>query len=183
MKYLINFLNYLRFPFFRKKSFYSDTYRSVIDIVKPGDLIFTKSGGFLLNLLNPSKKYKHVGIVVSNINANVHIVEATGDGVIRSHLFDFLKEKTIMGVYRNMVTSDMHNVVRIAMDHVGRPYDYSFEPGNKKYYCFELAAYAYEAIPSIIIKKQRVLWDYRYLAQSFVNSVQFKLMGEFSVED
>lgn len=173
MKFLISLFGWIKFPFFKRKSFGSRAYRNFIEMVRPGDLVFTKSDGFFLNILNPSKPYKHVGIVTVVHDSDVFIVEAVGKGVVKTHAFDFFKDKSHMGIYRIGDYGNLYRVIRSAVDKIGSAYDHSFASGNKKYYCFELAALAFRPIPSIIIKKRKVLWREQFLAQSFIDSAQF----------
>jgi len=177
MKKLIKLLGELKFPLFKRQNLKADAFNSVREQAKVGDVIFSTSAGFFVNILNPSKPYKHAGIISRVEGCQIIVTEAIGKGVVETDLFDFFENKTMIALYSPNMKADME----IVQACVGLPYDYLFKKGNKKYYCFELVAYAFKPNQSIIIERIKVLWQRKYLAQSFINNRNFKLKGEFNV--
>jgi hypothetical protein len=176
MKKLINFFGFLKFPFFKRKNLNGKVFYRFKHEVKVGDIVLSKSKGFFINGLNPSKPYKHGGIVTRVTTSRVWVTEATTKGVKNSTLFDFFEDKTDICILRHINAEhrrdELLEVCKVADSLENCQYDFHFSSGNNKYYCFELIAKAYKHI-RIIFPLFDSFGSKRYLAQSFLEHEDF----------
>lgn len=127
----------------------------IAELVKPGDVLLSRTLGELTNYFIPGF-YSHAAIMVQN----QQIVEAVGDGVRQIPLGKFLMDKDFVGVFRYRFGAPARNVwaARVAETYVGHAkYDFEFEIGDDEFYCSELVWHAYkETYPNLKFTKREV---------------------------
>ena len=193
--WLIKLLSKLRFPFFKRPNLKSKAYHNICYKAQVGDILLTTSRAFFLNTFNPSRDYKHAGIItrVEKHSNTIWITEATSRGVVLTELFDFFEDKTDIALLRYDTPDLLDEVAARAESKLGLKYDYNFESDNKKYYCFELIVEAFKYFPNFLIEKVTPEWIFplsmfnifkgkRYLAESFTENPRFKLIYKRSVD-
>ena len=107
--------------------------------LRPGDIILTKTNGYLSNLF--IGKWTHAGIY----SGYDSVVEATTEGGVgEKHLIDFLLTKDKIKIIRpvNLTDQFIRLAIRRAKSHIGKPYDFKFQPSTNAFYCSELLLYA-----------------------------------------
>jgi len=128
------------------------------DQIEVGDVLLTKQKYELTNFFNPAD-FKHSAIYVGGADIK-YVVEATGDGVIRTDLVTFLTSKDEVLIFRpTFLQQDrLRMVATNALRKIGQGYDYMFEDGNGYYYCFELVVDSFRMeCPEIRFKKIEVV--------------------------
>jgi uncharacterized protein YycO len=117
-----------------------DDFYSIQAQVQSGDIILSQVRWHLTNLFIPGM-WKHAAIVVDNKT----IVEATGEGVHFSSLYDFISTKDYLIVLRLKSDDKTTPVIASAISQkfVGCGYDYEFDNKNNQYFCSEVADTAY----------------------------------------
>ena len=113
---------------------------SLKSILLPGDVLLTYSLGELTNKFIEGQ-YKHCAMYAGA----ERVIEAVGSGVRGESLEDFCASKDLIGVFRARFCDEAtaKKAVQFAEKQIGQPYDYSFEPNEKAFYCAELVATAY----------------------------------------
>lgn len=116
-------------------------YRQALEILKPGMVFLTHTFGELSSALIPGD-FKHGAIYVGDRQ----IVEATGEGVHKTDLIDFMLSKDVIAIVEPLFCDEEHmaNAAMWALTQIGSPYDYDFMSNNKAFYCFELTYAAYQ---------------------------------------
>lgn len=123
-----------------------------------GDLLFSVGAGSAMQGAitaatgrERTLNFTHVGIFVAAHGAD-SVLEATSDGGVRmTPLADFLGHSAKIGgrpvvvAMRLRDTTGTAAALERARRLLGRPYDYSFRPGNDAYYCSELVHVCYLA--------------------------------------
>jgi len=139
---LIRFLGKVHAPWITKK-ITSEDYDSIQSVMRPGDILTSKTEGYLTNILIPGY-WKHSAI----IGQDQRIVEAVGEGVREVDLFTFLCSKDEVALLRPTFCSDEEALLAFEAAEVlvGCPYDYEFSLGNKAFYCAELLYLSYKLI-------------------------------------
>ena len=134
---LMVFLGKMTAPWVTKKICEKD-YLAIKREMRSGDVILSQINGHATNLFIPGK-WKHAAIVCST-----GVVEAVGDGVQFTSLFDFLRTKDRVCLLRPKFLSqdEALEASRIAFALIGCPYDYFFVGNNKEFYCSELVLHA-----------------------------------------
>ena len=152
--------------------------REILSALRPGDILCRGYVNYLDGYFIPGK-YSHSGIFVGN-NTVIH---AIAEGVERCDVLDFLKCDCVCIVR----PKDKHSTT-LAVDrahgYLGTNYDFNFTAGDEALYCHELTATCYREKK---IKKHipKLLWglikgkEPLYLAQSFIESDDFTVIGEF----
>ena len=137
---LIRFLGKLQAPWVTKKITGYD-YEEILSKIRPGDILLTRALGFFSNFLIPGY-WKHVGVMCEGN----YVVEALGDGVVKTYLADFVLSKDSVMVVRPTFCNEKIacEASREALNYVGANYDYEFELDNEAFYCSELAYQAYK---------------------------------------
>ena len=108
-----------------------------INDLKDGDLLFmSDSSEMSLNIQKSTGKFSHVAIYFSP-----YIFHASFKyGVVKQSLCDFFsEEKRIVFVYRYSLIN-LKKVKAEAEKYLGLPYNYSFLPDDKGFYCSEYIA-------------------------------------------
>ena len=152
--------------------------REILDLVQPGDIIARGYVNYLDGYFIPGK-YSHTGVVIS-ANTMIHSV---AEGVCKVDILDFLQCDRCC-IIRPKLASAVPVAIDRAHDYLGTKYDFSFSEGDDALYCHELTASCYKDlkiqkhIPTLfggLIKKKEPV----FLAQSFIESEDFKVIGEF----
>ncbi len=127
-------------------SFAKDVY-----VPRDGDLLFVvdSSSRFSKAITDAtawgdSLKYSHVAIVALE-NGEPYVLEASSRrGVVRTEWDDFMGtpgsdgEKIKVVIMRLKIDFPIAQVIARAKSHLGKAYDWSFQPDNDKFYCSEL---------------------------------------------
>jgi uncharacterized protein YycO len=110
------------------------------NLLLPGDVLLTFSLGELTNSFIEGE-FKHCAMYAGL----GRIIEAVGSGVRGESLEEFCASKDLIGVFRARFCDEAtaKKAVQFAEKQIGQPYDYSFEPNEKAFYCAELVATAY----------------------------------------
>lgn len=122
-----------------REIFYED-YEDLIENIQVGDGVLSFSKGELTNYLIEGE-YKHCAIYVG-IGT---VVEAVGSGVRRVPFTKFCSSKDKIAIVRpSFCDTEAKALAALkAIELVGKPYDYEFEPNEEAFYCAELLAYCY----------------------------------------
>lgn len=128
-------------PHAREISF--EDYADIIDVIMPGDVLLSYSKGEMTNYLIPGQ-YKHCAMFVGR----TRIVEAVGGGVHTELLSKFLSSKDRIAILRPRFCDQFQatDAAAAALNAIGKPYDFSFEPNEKAFYCAELILYCYNRV-------------------------------------
>lgn len=128
-------------PWIVKRVNYTD-YNSIFMMHQQGDVLLSYTKGHLTNLFIAGE-FKHAAMVCDGC-----VIEAIGEGVVKTALFDFLRTKDRVALLRpNFCTAfESMSAAEIAKQFIGYQYDYLFEAGNKQFYCSELWIYCYNLI-------------------------------------
>lgn len=127
---------YVPFPHRKVKASH---YLIIKNLLRPGDIILTKTNGYLSNIF--IGKWTHAGMY----SGYDSVIEATTErGVQEKHLIDFLLTKDRIKVIRPVGVSGQHITlaIRRAKLHIGKPYDFKFQPNVNAFYCSELLLHA-----------------------------------------
>jgi uncharacterized protein YycO len=115
-------------------------------LIQPGDIIVTRIRWHLTNLFIP-KFWKHASIV----SPRKTIIEAIGEGVVETDLFDFISTKDYVCVLRLVDKTSAHLQASMnALNTVGLKYDYEFEDNDNEYYCSELVYWAFQRAGTLL---------------------------------
>jgi hypothetical protein len=131
-------------------------YLDLEKILEPGDVIVTRTSLTPTNLLIPGF-YKHVGIYTFPDSG---VVEALGRGVVLTSLKEFITTKDYFCVLRSTQVKgfDTDLIAEKALQYVGYPYDYHFDPHNENFYCAELVWHAYHStVPDYSFVRREIL--------------------------
>ena len=155
--------------------FPDDFYMRFIQLVKPGDVILTRTDKSLTNILIPGK-YKHAAMYV-----HPEFVEASYPSVRLIGLANMLQKSNHICVVRprgfnQLQVNDAINNMR---NLVGLPYDFMFEPGEKAFYCSEAITYSYQmANKEFSFVKRSILGVDTVIPDDFRTAGQFKIILE-----
>jgi uncharacterized protein YycO len=137
-----------------KKLICSHDYLTIIKEMRAGDILVSRTKGELGNLFIP-EFFKHVAMVISS----EFVIEAVSSGVIKTHIFDFIRSKDYICLYRPISTipqETIGNAVSMALSFLGLGYDYTFSTENKRFYCSELVAQSYAMNGVEMVSSQNV---------------------------
>jgi len=111
--------------------------------MKNGMILVTNTRGELTSAIIPGF-FSHVGELIS-VN---DVIEATGAGVHKTDLIDFLLSRDYAVLLKPKWLSEyqMEKAARIAESMEGRGYDYTFSADSEQFYCSELAVYSYKQV-------------------------------------
>ena len=146
----------------------NNDYEYLKSTLKPYDIILTRSNGELTNLFIKGF-YTHATMVVNN---SCDVIEATGDGVHTTSLFDLLKRIDYCAVitYRYNNTSKPIPMIK----YIGKPYDYLFKSKNSSYYCSELVLSILEDINNTKIVSDKVIYPSEMLENDKMFDVYYR---------
>lgn len=144
---IVKFIGKIHVPFSRSK-ITGVQYYKYRDKIQPGDVLLSKTDGELSNIINP-EDLKHAALYVGSIDATPvrYVIEATGHGVKYTDLVTFLTTKSrVVGSRPKFLDGRGSEVGYFAKDFLGIKYDYTFELGAARLYCFELLFEIYSAM-------------------------------------
>jgi uncharacterized protein YycO len=128
-------------PFSERLLTGKDFYK-IIELIKPGDILLSRTRYHLTNIFIPGF-FKHSSLIVDKNN----IIESTAEGVHLTSLYDFISTKDYIGISRlNSLYSynkSIDDIVKIAIKQLGKFYDYEFSSDDKQFYCAELIYFSY----------------------------------------
>jgi uncharacterized protein YycO len=136
---------------------------AIIGMIKPGDILLTHTRGELSNIA-----LDHWGH--GAIYSLSGLWEAVTAGVKPTELMFFLSRKDDVLVLRPRFGVDTSRLDRYCKYAEGTAYDYSFETGAEKIYCFEYCADAIMESSSAKIETKRTPLGKQYLASSFLEN-------------
>lgn len=131
------------FPYLKKTMTGTDYY-DALKITKPGMVFLTRSNGYLSNFFIPGY-WKHAAIYCNPIGHRPCVIEAVENGVKKTDLITFLMTKDVCGIFSPSFanSAQMVQASKIALDQLGKPYDFAFQTDNEAFYCSELIYHAY----------------------------------------
>lgn len=147
-------------------------YRRIKSVLKPGDIIMRRFDQYVDNWFIRGR-YSHAGIY----EGSNYVIHAASPNVARIDLYDFCKCDHIV-VLRPR--DCQQNALQSARAFLGTPYDFGYESGTERLYCFELCAKCYLDLDVkkfdtnwLLIKRKGV-----YYGDSFLESEDFKVVFE-----
>ena len=123
----------------RKNYLTRKDYKKSIKDLQKGDLLLVGthqrlSALFIGGIVTHSQLYE----------GNGSIIHAVSDGVERMTYKKIFKEHDTLIILRpKKVGKKVEKVIEFARNQIGKPFDFDFGPGQKKYYCAELVNNAY----------------------------------------
>lgn len=149
--------------------------REAMNVLQPGDIILRGYREYLDGMFIPGA-YSHTGIF---IGGNI-VCHAVAEGVSKIDVIDFLRCDRFC-ILRPK--SGQKEAIARVVSWLGKPYDFSFEEEDDRFYCHELGAHAYKELN---IQKvvpyfhgiQFYFMDSKYLADSFLDSPDFTIILE-----
>ena len=116
----------------------SKDYNAIATHMRDGDILLSMTKGHLTNLFIKGT-FKHAAIIY-----DMSVIEAIGEGVVRTDLFDFLRTKDKICLLRPkfMTADQQHFAALMAAREIGHNYDYLFANSNSEFYCSELVIFA-----------------------------------------
>lgn len=125
----------LHLPYTRKRVRAAHV-REALGLLKPGHILRTRSDGDLVNLFAPGDShFRHTAIWDGK-----GVIEASGGGVVRLDIHDFLMSKDRFQLLEPRWATDaqMAEAARQAGTLLGQPYDLTFRLSGDGQYCFKL---------------------------------------------
>jgi hypothetical protein len=125
----------LHLPYTRKRVRAAHV-REALGLLKPGHIFRTRSDGDLVNLFVPGdSQFRHTAIWDGE-----GVIEASGGGVVRLDIHDFLMSKDRFQLLEPRWATEalMTEAARQAGTLVGQPYDMIFRLSGDGQYCFKL---------------------------------------------
>ena len=120
-----------------KRLITGEDFYAVQSIIEPGDIVLSRTRLHLTNACIP-EFWKHASI----ISTRQTIIEAIGEGVVETSLYDFCVSKDYLCVLRAFNTLYAIQAAVNAAAMIGLKYDYEFEFGDNEFYCSELVYWA-----------------------------------------
>jgi uncharacterized protein YycO len=156
-------------PFSERLLIGKDFYK-IIELIKPGDILLSRTRYHLTNLFIPGF-FKHSALIVDKNN----LIESTAEGVHLSSLYDFISTKDYIGIARlkNLYSfnKSMDEIVKIALRQLGKSYDYEFSSSDKQFYCAELIYYAFLQVGIKLLEPKNYITPQEIYNSSFLNLV------------
>lgn len=125
----------LHLPYTRKRVRAAHV-REALGLLKPGHILRTRSDGDLVNLFAPGdSRFRHTAIWDGE-----RVIEASGGGVVRLDIHDFLMSKDRFQLLEPRWATEalMAEAARQGRALVGQPYDMTFRLSGDGQYCFKL---------------------------------------------
>ena len=136
---------------------------AIIGMLKPGDVLLTHTKGEVSNIF--LSHWGHAAIYSEN-----GLYESVTAGNKETDLMFFLSRKDDVMVLRPNYPLNIDSLQRYCEYAKGTLYDYNFETGAQKLYCFEFVADAIMESSDIIEIEQVVTpLGKQFLARSFIN--------------
>lgn len=132
------FIGELHMPFSHKKIGSYD-YRKLRTVIRPGDIILSRTSGELSNFFIPGF-FKHAAIYYGFDGLIPEIIESVKVGVRKADLLDFALKKDYLAVIRPHVCErgKRQAILAQAKNLIGAKYDFEFNLNNRSFYCAEL---------------------------------------------
>ena len=126
-------------------------YRSVEELIQPGDIIIRRFEGYLDKFLIPGW-FNHAGIYIGNTDTQKHmIVHAISDGVVVNDLIDFMRTDHM--IVLRAPEAGREEAIKRAKAAIGSEYDFSFDFNDTvRFSCTELVSHCY---PGTVTGKKR----------------------------
>lgn len=178
---------------FTRKLITSKDYRECKSVMKNGMILVTNTRGELTSAIIPGF-FSHVGQLIS-VN---DVIEATGSGVRKTDLIDFLlsRDYAVLLKPKWLSESQMEEAARIAESLEGTGYDYEFSADSTQFYCSELAVYSYKQVdPNSPLELRNRMGQMTFIPEDFwraadkfdivwmSNSLKEKFHGEDNVSN
>lgn len=177
---IVKILGSVSAPFSHKKVTGTHFYH-LMSRLTSGVVLVTRTSGELSNLLIPGR-YSHAAIYTGvrpllidgqPVEAPV-VAEAVGSGTRARDLLSFLTSKDEVLAFAPAFASEdqMATAADWAMTKLGIPYDFTFEPTNKAFYCSEFvqASYAAAIGSNVPFTKRTTLGVSTVIPQDYVNA-------------
>jgi uncharacterized protein YycO len=143
--------------------------------IQPGDILLSRIRWHLTNVFIP-KFWKHAAIV----SMRKTVIEAVGEGVVETNLFDFVATKDYICVLRLRAIDSVHlQAAMNAQNEVGSLYDYEFETEDDEYYCSELVYWAYQRAGTLLCEPKSKVFPSDFFHATEILSTVF--MSESSL--
>ncbi len=128
-------------------------------VLKPGDLLFQDIDcGEFCDAIEKvtfgvgNANFSHIGLVATDKNGKLMVLEAVSKGVTETSLDTFLNRsfdadknpKVVVGRLKTEFHYLIEPAVTSAYQRLGKPYDEIFDIQNDKYYCSELIYFAFK---------------------------------------
>lgn len=159
----------------------SSEFSEITSIIRPFDVLLTRTGGEFSNWINPSGAYCHGALMLNNGN----IIESTGKGIWQDRLDNFCYKKDKIMIVRpkfNVSSVAGIRITQFCYSAIGDNYDYQFEAGDKEFYCFELVANALEEA-GVILRTHKILDGQFYTADTFLDESKFEIVYQSDKEN
>ena len=154
---------------YSRKLITGDDYYKACEVVKPGYIFATKTRGEFGNLMIPGF-WSHIAIVST---CGEYVIEATGEGVHKTNLVDFLMKKDYAIALRAKFLSgdERFSAAAYAENQVGKRYDFGFSTTTEQFYCSELAYQAFKnAKPDMPMELRKRAGNLTVIPQDFENA-------------
>lgn len=133
---------------------------AIINMIRPGDILLTHTRGELSNIA-----LDHWGH--GAICSEKGLYESVTAGNKETDIMFFLSRKDDVMVLRPKFNVNLFNLQKYCEYAKGTLYDYNFETGSEKLYCFEFVADAIMDSSTIEIQMKRTPLGKQFLASSF----------------
>jgi len=108
--------------------------RHVINIMKPGDMIFRRYDGYINSIFIPGY-FSHAALIVDDKT----IIHATTHDVVKEDILTFFRtDRIALARMTGTKKKNCTEAVQKALNVEGTEYDFEFKSGNEEIYCFEL---------------------------------------------
>lgn len=153
-----------------------DKVLEIVEVLKPGDIILRGYDSYLDGkFIDDQLKFSHGAIYIGNNE----VIHAIAEGVSKLNILDFCQCDRIAIFRPRRYTKQ---AIIYAKKYLGYGYDFCFENGNSRLYCFELCALCYPKLDIKLqsIKKFGFLKKHVYLAKSFFDSKDLRCVFHFN---
>lgn len=164
---IVVFICRINMPFLQPKM-KDEEVESIISKLKPSMVILVRREGELTNLFQPDH-FTHAALVISSD----HCIEAKTTGTVITNLTYLLSRVDEVIVLEPRFLTNNESMIDMALKFVNRPYDYSFQDGDDKVYCFELVAHILEHCSGVEIPKCDTKLGMKFLPDSFLKANLF----------
>lgn len=151
----------------------SKDYNAIISLMQDGDVLLSYTKGHLTNWFIQGE-FKHASIVCDD-----GVIEAIGEGVVKTKMFDFARTKDRIALLRPKFATPLASkrASEVAKTLKGYSYDYLFEANNKEFYCSELVIYCYDISIGSLNLFKRIYDDRTVLPYDFYQATdKFELI-------
>lgn len=124
----------------------AEFYYMMRDKLLPGDVLLSKENSHVATNLMVPGFWAHAAIYCGESkHSKETVVEAVGTGVEAVPLVKWALVKDHIAVLRfTGISKELGKAAaKVALEHVGEPYDYNFSGGNSAWYCAEIVWFAH----------------------------------------